>query len=418
VKILGRLGKNILGLGGLQIANFLTTLVMIPYLTRVFGVEGWGEIVFALLLINYLVWFSNWGFYLGAVQKIAACRNLRDQVSAIACQVWCAQLLLTAISILFLLFYSFYFSKLSLTPLFIAGITLLIGNLMTPLWILNGLERVWEASLIQFLAKLLAVPFILILVHAQTDAATYIYINGIASISIGLCYLFWLVKSRQILLTKVCIKGVYERILMEKRLFVTSITGSMTEAVIPTFLGWSGNIEALGLFNIADRIKSAGITVLHPVVHALYPRMSHLFSANKKQAIELLKTSGLMLLFASGLISLVIWLFSSNLVVLLAGNEFHGASAYLNWLAAIPFVSTISSFIIYQILVPAGEERYFLYWSMIVLILNLLLIYPLVQLLGGVGAAITSSMSALVALGVLFLMLRLTWGTHFPKEAQ
>lgn len=416
MNIFGRLAKNILGLGGLQIANFLITLLMIPYLTRVFGVEGWGLLVIVFLFINYLVWFTNWGFYLGAVQKIAIHRDDREEVSAIACQVWVAQLLLTGIAVIFLVVYALYYAKSSSTPLFIAGITLIVSNLLTPLWILNGLERVWESSLIQLLAKLLAVPFVFILVRSSEDAAIYIYINGITAIFIGLCYVFWLVKSGQIILKKVSFYGACQIIVKEKSLFVTSMAGSLTEAIIPTYLGWSGHIQELGLFNLADRVKSAGITVLNPIVHSLYPRMSHLFSVDKTKALGMLRVSGFILFFSSGIISVVQWLFASHLTIFLGGVEFSEASTYLRWLAPIPFVSTISSFIIYQILVPSGESRYFLLWSCIVLVLNLILIYPFVQLFGGVGAAITSFLSASVALGILLFMLNSIWKKHFPGK--
>ena len=46
MKNLGRIGENILGVGGIQVLNGLVTLTTLTYLTRVFGVEGWGNIVF------------------------------------------------------------------------------------------------------------------------------------------------------------------------------------------------------------------------------------------------------------------------------------------------------------------------------------------------------------------------------------
>src|SRR5437879_13462413 len=86
-----RLLHNIAALGSLQIANYILGLVTIPIVTRALGVESWGHVAFAQVVLNYFIWVTNWGFYLSATRKVAANRGNIAALSEIFMGTWAAQ---------------------------------------------------------------------------------------------------------------------------------------------------------------------------------------------------------------------------------------------------------------------------------------------------------------------------------------
>lgn len=396
------LWKNIASLGALQVFNFALTLSTLPYLARTLGVTGWGGVVFVQMVLNYLSWVANWGFYLGATKRIAAERADKQALSHIFMATWVAQWWLTALLMLMLAI------GIGTVPmlrdnqgLYFAGAGLLIGNALTPLWYLNGLEKIRESAIIQMAVKLLALPNIFIFVSDSSDAATYLAINSACSIIVGVLTMWWIYKSKAIDFDFPLIHDVRSAIVNEYRLFVSALWANLNATLIPAALGIWGGAAELGYYNLADRARSAAITILHPITHALFPRMCYLFSNEKARAMQLLKYSGASMLVLSCGMSGGLLLFSNEILAVLGGKEFQQGSVALKWLAFSPVCTTISAFIIHQILIPSNESRGYLRAMFCTLILSAILIIPAVSGYGAQGAAAASIGAELFT--VLFL---------------
>ncbi len=395
---------NILSLGFLQALNFGVTLLTLPYLTRVFGVSIWGKIVFAQLIIGYMVWISNWGFYLGAARKVSVNRLDKRKLSTIFSVTFTAQCLLTFFTF-FVFFILLSFSSLTSDEnfIFLTVSGLLIGNLLTPLWFFNGLEKIRESALIQISAKILAIPFIFIFVQNKKDVVTYLLINSFSAIIFGVLSIGWILKSGLIRWNAPRLSSVLKVIHDDFHLFTSALWGNLNSSLVPTFLGiFSGSVE-LGYYNIADRARGAAITILHPISHALFPRMCHLHHYNKKYAIVLLKRIALLLIFFSLCMSIGLLIFPRSILMLIGGNDYLKGTNTLMWISFTPLFSTISAFIIHQILIPVGEGRLYNKIMLYGLLLSSAIVIPLVQKYGAVGASITSLISEFF---VMLLLIR------------
>lgn len=382
---------NIASLGALQIFNFALTLSTLPYLARVLGVAGWGQVVFVQMVINYLIWVANWGFYLGATKRIAAERADKGSLSRIFVTTWVAQWCLTGLlAAVFLIGLKLVPLFADNKPLYLAGAGLLLANALTPLWYLNGLEKIRESALIQMAVKIIALPLIFTQVNEGADAATYLVINSTCAIVVGVLTLVWIFRSGRIHWHAPQLPDVYAAVAQEYRLFTSTLLASLNGALVPTVLGVLGGSAELGWYNLADRARSAAITILHPITHALFPRMCHLFKNNRAEALRLLKRSGMGIFVLSAAMSLMLMLFSSDILEILGGNEFRAGGSALTWLAFTPVFTTVASFVIHQILIPSGAERGFGKAMYRVLLLSAVLVVPAVTLQGAVGAAMVS----------------------------
>ena len=170
-------------------------------------------------------------------------------------------------------------------------------------------------------------------------------------------------------------------------LFLSTVLASVSTTIIPYALGVFSGDKALGLFNIADRMRGAAVQILHPISHALFPRMGYLIANNEKESVKrLLFRSGTILMLLSSLLSIILFIFSRDIVLLVAGEEFVGAIPLLQILAISPIITTISSFLIYQIIIPEGLDSTYLSTITAVVLLSLLFVMPVLIFYGLHGA--------------------------------
>jgi len=377
------------------------TFAAIPYLTRVLGVSGWGKLVFIQISLSYLCWFINWGFYLGGTKSIAAFRDNIDKKNNIFSAIWTSQLLITlVVSFIFIVlisnidfFYKDYF-------LYLSGLLVIIGNLLMPLWYLNGIEKIVESSFAQILVKFFSLPLYIYFINEPNDISRYFIINGSVAILVGLAMLLWMhIRLRVVYL----LPSFYEVIKITKEnssLFLSTILANVNTSIVPYSLGFYSGDEALGLFNIADRMRGAAVQILHPISHALFPRMGYLMANDRYSAKILLKKSGIILTVLSLILSIILFIFSNNIVHLVAGIEFQNAGILLKILAVSPLITTLSSFLIYQIIIPEGFDSSYLIGISTMGFISLLFAIPILIFYGTYGSAML-----VVAVEVMGLML-------------
>ena len=397
------LKRNISGLFILHAVGFVLTFAAIPYLTRVLGVEGWGRLVFVQIIISYLCWMTNWGYYLGGTKSVAASRESSVETNNIFSTIWTSQLLITLVvtAIFALILFNFSFFRADLY-LYLSGILVIFGNLMMPLWFLNGLEKIVESSAIQIFVKCLALPLYYFFIDGKDNIHLYFLINGCVAIFVGIAMFIWMRACLKVAYVFPTFKAVVSVTKDNASLFMSTILANINTSIIPYSLGIYAGDQALGVFNIADRMRGAAVQILHPVSHALFPRMGYLMKNDKTAAKLLLQRSGRLLMLFSGLLSFGLFIFAGDIVQLVAGPEFLQATVLLQILAISPLISTAISFLIYQILVPAGLDSIYLRAIAIMTLFSLVLSFPVLVAWGPLGS--TSLVILIEIIGLLLLM--------------
>lgn len=387
--------KNISALTVIHGLNYFFSLVIIPYLLLLYGPENWGKLVFVQTVINYFIWFTDWGFNRGAIKKISERRANSKDTSFLFFNYWLAQFLLLAIALL-----SFFLLLLSFGPihgignsLFAISSILIISNVIFPAWYFVGLEQVMESAIVQFLPKVLNVVFILFYLKNATNLVDYIIIISLTSFFVSIAGLVFMFKLNRISFTKPRLK---ESILILKEDFVwfrVNMISSLSGLLIPTYLGISGELSQLAFFNIVDRIKSAAIIILHPISHSLFPRMNFLFRTSINEALFVAKRSFLVLTFLSGLSSVFIFIFSKEILFFFGGANFIHASNFLRIIAFIPLISTINCFFLDQIIMPNSSGSLIEKINFFKLMFICFLIYPSFRFfsLDGIGCLLLIS---------------------------
>ncbi len=382
--------NNIAALGVVQLASYGIPLITLPYLTRVLGPMAYGQVAFAQVLMVYFVLLTDYGFSWSATRKIAAHREDRAYSSRVFIGTWTAQWLLVVVAASLATLAVLYAERLRPdASLYAVAFTAVVGNALFPIWFLQGLERLQAVAAIQVTTRLLALLLIFVLVHAPSDAAYVLAINGGSTMLAGLLSIAW-IRHRNLLDWHWPDWPAVRGELQEGRaLFGSRVAISFYTALVPLMLGWIAGPVAVANFSLADKLRTAAQALLSPLSQALFPRMSHLFTNDAQAAFSLLKRSALFVLIVAGSISLMLWGLSNWLVLVLAGPGFEQAAKVLRWIAFLPLLIGFSNLLGVQIMVPKKLNRPFNVILTTAGLTSLFILWPLVTVRQEVGAAQT-----------------------------
>lgn len=408
--------RNVGALGVLQAANYMLPLITLPYLTRVLGTSGYGQLVFAQVLMSYFVLVTDYGFQWSATRSIAQNRKDRTYVSTEFFATWFAQWMLAGLAFIILVCMVLLIPSLREDALlYIGGFTLVTGNVLFPLWLLQGLERLVVVAGIQIASRLVALVLLVIFVKSPSDVVQAILIIGGGANLAGVLSLTWIRWQRLVDVYRPSANDVFGVLRRARALFFSKIAISGYTLLVPTVLGVLVGQSAVGYFNLADKARQAAQGALQPLAQALYPRMSYLFAGFGHGRRRLLKYSFGIALIVSGLMSVVLWLGADWIVSVLGGDEFESAGIVLRWLAPLPFLVAMSNLFGVQIMLPSGRTLAFNTVLSTAAVIGFVLMVPLILWQETVGAAVTL---LIVELYVTVAMGIYVWKTGMMREAR
>ena len=319
---------------------------------------AYGQVAFAQVLMIYLVLLTDYGFSWSATRKIAAHREDRAYISRVFIGTWTAQWLLVVVAASLATLAGLYSDRLRPdASLYAVAFTTVLGNVLFPIWFLQGLEHLQAVAAIQVTTRLLALLPIFVLVHAPSDAVYVLAINGSAAMLAGLLSIAWIRHRNLLDWHWPDWPAVREELQEGWALFGSRVAISFYTAFVPLTLGWIAGPVAVANFSLADKLRTAAQALLAPLSQALYPRMTHLFMTDRSAAVHLLRRSFLAVLLIAGGASIMLWLLASPLVVLLGGEEFSSAASVLRWLAFCPLAIGLSNLFGVQTLLAMGRQR-------------------------------------------------------------
>lgn len=392
-----RLRHNITALGLVQIANYAIPLITLPYLTRILGTEAYGQVAFAQAVMAYFLLVTDYGFSWSATRKIAARRDDRVFVSRVFLGTWAAQWLLLVLSAGVAAIAIFASDRMrGESALYAAAFSAVLGNVLFPVWFLQGLERMREVAAIQVATRLLALLPLFTLVRVPEDAVVVLVIQGGAGVLGGLLSLCWIRQRRLIDWRWPSWRVLVQELREGGPLFGSRIAISLYTILVPLALGWMAGPVAVGYFALADKVRTAAQSCLTPLSQALFPRMSHLYANDPEAAFVLLKRSAFVVVLVSGAVSILLWWLADALVLLLAGPGFAPAAEVLRWVAFLPLVIGLSNLLGVQVMLPKQLNRPFNVILTSVGVVGLLIVWPLVDALQATGAAQTMLVTELL----------------------
>ncbi len=400
-----KLLSNFIYLYGLQAFNFILPLLTFPYLIKTLQPELFGATQYSQTIMLYFIIIIEYSYNITAIRKISINKNNNKKIQIIFNRTITTKIYLLIISMVLLTTLVLFVPKFSdywLLYIFSSG--LLIGQVIFPVWLFQGLQEMKYLMYFNVISKTIFTILIFILIKQKTD---YIYVNliySIAAIITGMISIKFITKKYNLRFKLI---KLYEVINEIKAGFLIFVSNFLNQAyVISNFivLGFTSTALELGNYSIAEKIMLVIRQLLMVFSQVIYPHICEI----SKNNVELKKFFRKILIPFSiciFLICITVFIFSNYIVFLLLNKYDADISLLMKILSTVPFIVAlnISS---YQTLLAYNQKKTYstiiIYGAIINIVSNIILS----NLYGAIGTAASIIITELFITSAFYLAVK------------
>lgn len=378
--------ENIFSLFTIRGIEYVLSFLTFPYLVRTVGVSYFGSLAFAQSIITYFSLFTDYGFNMTAPRDIAK-HDQKEERGKVFAAVFGAKLFLLALTVLpLLVLLVFLGARTTYNPMLFA-ITYLsvVGNVISPVWFFQGIQQMRYITLVNTVARITTALGIFSLVRSPEDYLWAAFLQSVPAVIAG-GVSWWILVHKY---PEVCQMPEWTDIKQALRdgwdIFVSTIAINIYTVSNTVILGMMTNSTVVGYFSSAQKIVNAVQQGLSPITQAIYPHISKLFEESQDSALRFIRK--IMKLYCGGNlgISLILLLGADPIMHLLMGKVYGQSVQMLRVLALLPFIISLSQIFGIQTMLPCGMNKEFSRIIISSAILNTIMVFPLIYLLGGTG---------------------------------
>ena len=181
--------ENIFSLSILNGLNLILPLVTIPYLVATVGSAHYGIYSIVYSIVQYALLVSNYGFSYTSTKQIAQNRENIDTISWIFSSTILAKIILSTISIIVCAGIVYFFFP-NYMLVYLLGLGIIIGDIINPVWLFQGMENMKYLTVSNGVAKILFTLLIFVFVRESDDYIYIILLNSIGFMTGGIVSLF------------------------------------------------------------------------------------------------------------------------------------------------------------------------------------------------------------------------------------
>lgn len=365
-RLLGHVAvQNALMMYGVQLSTYAFPLITLPYLSRVLSPEKFGLIGFAQSFIWYFNTITEYGFNLTATRRIAIAKDDPERVSSIFSSVMAAKTLLTALGFAMMMIAVLSVPKLRADwALFPIAFLTVIGGLLFPMWLYQGVEKMGHVAARDFVAKLLATLLIFLLVRRESDYMLAAAIQSGALVVAGAISLWMAPRVCNVRFRMPSRPDVRGMLREGWPVFLSMAALSLTSTTNIVVLGFMTTAAQVGYYMASFRLVVALRMLVVPIVTALYPHISHMASKSEESAMRFLRTYALYLAAPFVLGSILLVALAPLVVGILFGPQYGPTVLLLRIMAPTPALLALAHTYSTYYMLAFGYEKQ---WSRIVL---------------------------------------------------
>ncbi|HTE41166.1 MAG TPA: oligosaccharide flippase family protein [Steroidobacteraceae bacterium] len=387
--------------------RYLYLLVLIPFYGRVLGAAVYGRLVAAMALFQAVWLIAEYGFPLSGARDIAVSDGPRRAV--LYGQHMSGRLTMSALALLVGVGGTYLSPVLRQVPLM--GILATFVGLVASFnlgWYFTGIQRFRTSVSMEVLGFALNLPLILFFVRGPQDdwkvMAALLASSGVCTIVAHATALASMDRAA------IRWGGAWQLIRGSTALFISRGLGMLLASASTYLISLLTSATELGLYGAAERLISAGLSLLQPTNQVLVSKVSrHVGSeSTSDRAFTVIRIAAVCLTGLGISMLLGTELLGQFIVPLILGHEFAAAVPMVKALAiTLPFTA-INSVIISYVLIPFRFDRFVPMVSAISGAITLGLVVLLGRPYGGMGVVYARVVGEIVTLILLCGVLRKT----------
>lgn len=384
--------ENIISLVLVQFFSLGLPLLAIPYLAKVLGAENLGEIVFAMAIAQIFLILSDYGFNLSAAKDIAIHRNNINKIYEIWSAVTLIKIFFSSICFLILLLSSLIFDRISGNLwLYILAFTWVLGGVIYPQWLFQGLEQLKYVSFVQVISRIVLFALLLFFVDTKENIYWAVFLQSAGGLLAGA-----IVFPKVIRIFSKVHKRLPSRTEVIKQLkdgwviFLPHAFGSLYLSCNTFLLGIMLSPSLVANYYVAEKIVRASINLCIPITNAIFPKQVRDYKESKNSALRL---SMKLLYILTGIFligSIFLFFFANYFIEIIFGTEFSKAETLLKIFSILPPLVMMTIILANLVMIPAGLERIFSKIIIFSSILNIFIFFIFVYFFSVIGAVLSN----------------------------
>lgn len=403
-----RILENMISLTGLQFASYILPLITLPYLTLVLGPEKFGLTQYAISLITYFQFFTDYGFNLSATRELAICRDDNQKISQIFSSVMFIKLCLCILSFIILLLIVMFIPKFNEDSyVYILTFGMVIGYMLFPTWLFQGLEYMRYTSILNIIGKIVFTVLIFIFIHDTTDYMLVPLINSLGYILVGILGIYIALTKFNIKITIPSIRDIKYHLREGWYVFISTIAINMYTTTNTFLLGLLTNNTLVGYYSIAEKIILAVNGLLNPISQALYPFISRTVKTDDKtRSIEFIRKITKIMTLVGIVLSAGLFIFAKPIILLLFGQSYTNSVIILQIISIVPLAVSLSTVFGVETMLTFNYKKAFTSIVMIGGIIDIVLGIILITLMKEIGIAISFATTEIFITIAMFIFLQ------------
>jgi len=334
-----RLISNFVALTLVQGTNFLLPLIVMPYVIRQIGPEGFGIISLAHVVMIYLSTMSDYGFNLTATRDIALHKNDTLKVSKIFAVVLASKILITLLVFILLLILVWVIPIFRANMyVYLFGFVYVVGQSLLISWFFQGFERMHYITLVTLLSRLIFVALVLVFIKAKSDSFLFLLFLGSGNIIAGLISILMAIRIFRLQLVRPRWSEILDELKNGWQIMVSNISVNTYQYANVFILRIFTNDLVVGYYSIAEKIFFAIRQILGIFSQAIYPRVCQLAMKSKEEISTFFSSFYLPFLWLVIALSLGVFIFSPQIVQLFLSEKPELAVLLLKVLSLVPVI--------------------------------------------------------------------------------
>lgn len=387
-----------------QMLTIVLPLITTPYLSRVLGAENIGVYGYTLSIVTYFVLFGTLGIAMYGQREIAYVQNDMQKQSRTFWEIVITRFV--TLSIASVAFYFTFCIRGEYTTYYTILLLELLANALDISWYYQGMEDFGKTVVRNIVVKSLSLVCIFVFVKTQSDLWKYMLIYVLANVLGNVTMWLYLPK----MLEKISLKTLEFKKHLKPvlSLFVPQIATQVYVVLDKTMIGnITKNMAEVGFYEQAQKIVKTAMLIVTALGTVMNSRIANAFAEDKKEDVKKYLLQAFNIVWLLGIpITLGIMAISSNLVPWFYGEGYEPVINLLIATSPILLAIGLNNVTGVQYLIQTKQQKNYTISVTIGAIVNVIFNFILINLIGSVGAAISSVIAEFTILGVHFVYMR------------
>lgn len=344
--------KNFSYLSILQIFSLSVPLITYPYLIKTLGIEKYGLVVFAQVILSYFLTTVNFGYSISGIREISLHRNNKAKLGEIVSSIFIIKAFIALVC--FLMLYSIltvFIEDENYKTLFLLSFWICISDIIFPKWYFEGIEKMKFLTIIILVERLFYICFVFIFIKNSSDYLILPLISGISSLITSIIPLTIIHYKHKITFKLQSINVLKKYVLKSYQIFISDVFHRIYAASPKIMIGAFLGMDEVAIYDLADKVVTVLKLPQSVLGQILFPKISF------EKDLVFVKKAFKVALILNFFLFVVAIIFSEFIVTFLGGSRMIASQIILCvLLLTIPFTAITNIFGV-QLLISFGFQN-------------------------------------------------------------